>query len=461
MNLEKVHNIYFIGIGGIGMSALARYFNNSGKIIGGYDRIQTELTDALSNEGINIHFQDNINLIGNEFKNPEDTFIIYTPAIPSGHNELDFFKKNNFQLYKRSQILGMISKDKIGIAVAGTHGKTSISTLITHILNQTKEKCNAFLGGISKNYNTNYILSKTSDRMVLEADEFDRSFLQLHPKIALISYLDADHLDIYGTREELVNSFNQFVTQINCNGYLVYHKKIGNELKTKSQVKSFSYSIDEKADFYATNIKIINHKYYFNIISNEGIISDIELGLPGKVNLENAIGASAVALLLGADEEEIRKGLKTFTGVKRRFDYQINTEKLVFIDDYAHHPRELSATITSVKELFPGKKLTGIFQPHLFTRTRDFAAGFAESLDLLDEIILLDIYPAREEPIEGVTSEIIFLKISKSAKILCKKQELLNLIKDKEFEVLLTLGAGDIDQLVQPIKELLMKNYKN
>jgi len=461
MNLKHIHNIYFIGIGGIGMSALARYFNNTGKNIAGYDRVKTELTENLSNEGMDIHYEDNTNLINDAFKSAECTIVIYTPAIPEGHKELNYFRNNSFSVYKRSQILGILTKDKFGIAIAGTHGKTSISTLLTHILNQTSEKCNAFLGGISKNYNSNYVFSEKSEKVVLEADEFDRSFLQLYPQIALITSMDADHLDIYGKREKLVNSFNQFITQINCNGYLVYNKKIEKDINNKNIVKSFSYSINRHADFYAKNIRVENNIYCFDIVTNTGVISDIELGLPGKVNVENAVGATSIATLLGLDKTLIKKGLNTFTGVQRRFDYQINTKELVYIDDYAHHPQELSATINSIKELYPDKKITGIFQPHLFTRTRDFATEFAKSLDLLNEIILLDIYPAREEPIEGITSEIIFKDIKNLNKIICKKDKVLSLIKEKKFEVLLTLGAGDIDQLVNPIKQLLSDNLNH
>ncbi|MFC2138170.1 UDP-N-acetylmuramate--L-alanine ligase, partial [Bacteroidota bacterium] len=458
MNLEQINNIYFIGIGGIGMSALARYFNNTGKTVAGYDRVRTELTDTLSNEGMDIHYEDNTKLINNKFNNPESTIVIYTPAIPSNHKELNYFRNNGFQIYKRSQILGILTKDKIGIAVAGTHGKTSISALLTHILNQTDEKCNAFLGGISKNNNSNYIFSSNSNRVVLEADEYDRSFLQLYPQIALITSIDADHLDIYGTHNELINSFNQFITQINCNGFLIYNKKIENDIKNKSIVESYSYSLEQSADFYAKNICIKNHKYCFDIVTNSGVISDIELGLPGKINVENAVGATSIASLLGVDEIKIKEGLNTFQGVQRRFDYQINTIDLVYIDDYAHHPQELSSTINSIKELYPNKKITGIFQPHLYTRTRDFASEFAKSLDSLDEIILLDIYPAREEPIKGVSSDIIYKDITNPNKMICKQHEVLSIIKDKKFEVLLTLGAGDIDQLVKPIKQLLKEN---
>lgn len=457
MQLEQYKNMYFIGIGGIGMSALARYFHHMGKKVAGYDRISTSLTDLLQNEGMHVHFKDNFELIPGEFKNPSNTLIIYTPAIPSEHNELIYFKNNHFYIYKRSEILGLITRDKFGIAIAGTHGKTSISTMLSHILFQTNEKCNAFLGGISKNYNSNFIFSEISNRVVIEADEFDRSFLQLTPKFALITSMDADHLDIYGTHEELIKTYNQFISQIKNNGILVHNKKIYKNIYSKAKINRYTYSLDTPADFYGTNLRINKGSYIFDLDTPFKEIKDIELQLPGKLNIENAIGAISLSLLLGVDEEKIKVALKTFKGVQRRFDYQINTPELVFIDDYAHHPEEISSTILSVKDIYPNKKITGIFQPHLFSRTRDFVDGFAQSLDLLDEVILLDIYPAREEPIAGITSEIIYSRIKNKNKIICRKNDLLKVLQNKDFEVVLTLGAGDIDQLILPIKNQLMQ----
>lgn len=455
MNLSKINNIYFIGIGGIGMSALARYFKSLGKNIAGYDRTTTSLTSSLIQEGIDIHFEDNINSIDQIYKDPFHTIVVYTPAIPADHTELNYFIENNYQLYKRSEILGLITKESQGIAVAGTHGKTSISAIISHILNQSNYKCNAFLGGISKDHQSNILISNTSNLTIMEADEFDRSFLQLTPYIALITSMDADHLDIYGTREELVSSFNQFIKQIKPGGILVYNEQLEKELERSSIIRRYTYSLDKQADFYAENIKIIERSFEFDLVTPDNTIENIRFGLPGRINVENAVAAAAIANLLGVEDEIIKQSLSTFKGVERRFDYQINTKDLVYIDDYAHHPNELSSTINSIKELYPDKQITGIFQPHLYTRTRDFAKEFAQSLDLLDDIILLDIYPAREEPIEGISSKIIFNLIKNKNKTLSNKSDLLNSIKNKKIDVLLTLGAGDIDQLVEPIKDLL------
>lgn len=456
MRIEDCKNIYFVGIGGIGMSAIARYFHSIGMNVFGYDRTQTQLTSELIAEGIGITFNESVESIPKEHKLKQDTLVVYTPAIPSGHPQMEYFRQENFEIRKRSQVLGLLSDNLNGIGIAGTHGKTTVSTITSHIFKTSALGCNAFLGGISRNYQSNLLLSKDSPWVILEADEFDRSFLQLHPQLALITSMDADHLDIYGDKSELERSFQEFVNQIKKGGSLVYKK--GLKLET-NDINTYSYSLNEKADFYAENLNLVEGFYQFDLIHPKGRIEGINFSYPGKINVENAVAASSVAILCGVQEEELREALSTFKGVRRRFDYHIRNEKMVFIDDYAHHPKELWESISSVRALYPEKKLTGVFQPHLYTRTRDFAEGFATSLNLLDEVILLDIYPARELPIEGVSSEIIFKNLKVPSK-LCKKGDLLDLIEEKELEVLLTLGAGDIDQLVEPIKELLSKKLE-
>ena len=451
MQIEDFKNIYFVGIGGIGMSAIARYFHSIGKNVYGYDRTSTQLTDELISEGIGITFEDELDCIPQMYASQESTLVVYTPAIPKDHQQLNYFKENQFVIMKRSQVLGLLSDGLNGVGIAGTHGKTTVSTITAHVFKNSTLDCNAFLGGISRNYQSNLLLSKESPWVILEADEFDRSFLQLHPQIALVTSMDADHLDIYGDKSELEKSFQEFVNQIKKGGTLVYKKDL--PLSTEGII-SYTYSLEEEADFYAKNLELIEGFYKFDLIHPEGTIENLQFSYPGKINLENAVAASSVAILSGVNEEELRKALATFKGVRRRFDYQIREENLVFIDDYAHHPKELKESISSVRAIYPGKKITGIFQPHLYTRTRDFAEGFAESLNLLDEVILLDIYPARELPIEGVTSGIIYKNLNVPA-LECKKDELLEIVKGKEFEVLLTLGAGDIDKLVEPIKNIL------
>ncbi len=461
MNIETLHNVYFIGIGGIGMSAIARYFKYLGKNIAGYDRTSTLLTETLEKEGIDIHYEDDLNLIPQNFKiNNKDTLIIYTPAIPKDHKELNYFQNTKFEVIKRSKALGLIISHKKGIAIAGTHGKTTISCIIAHIFNNSDYGCNAFLGGISSNYNTNLIANSKSDYVIVEADEFDKSFLQLNPCFAIISAIDADHLDIYGERKHLVNSFNQFAGQVSKNGKLLIKNIIADEISSRNDILKYTYSLHGKSDFYIREIKLVNGKYIVALASPFGVIKDIEIGIPGLVNVENAVAAIAVAMIEGIESIQIKKSLASFMGVKRRFEYMINIKELVFIDDYAHHPEELKACINSVKDLFPGKKITGIFQPHLYSRTRDFANGFAESLSLLDELILLDIYPAREGPIEGVTSKIIFDKVKLKNKLLTTKQEFWQQFTGDNCEVVLTLGAGDIDKMVEPIKKLLLKKME-
>ena len=443
------------------MSAIARYFKYIGKNVTGYDRTSTELTKILQKEGFDIHYSDDINLIPSEIKlDKENVLVIYTPAIHKDNTELNHFIENGYEVMKRSKVLGLIIADKKGIAVSGTHGKTTISTMLAHIFNNSDLGCNAFLGGIATNYNSNLISNKESEYVVVEADEFDRSFLQLSPNLAIITSIDADHLDIYGEREQMVQSFNQFVNQIKPNGKLLIKSNIADEINVRADVLKYTYSYQSKSDFYVRDYKIENGKYIINLASPFGIIDHIEIGIPGKVNVENAVAAIAIAVLEGIESEQIKNALSSFRGVKRRFEYIINKNDLVFIDDYAHHPEELNACISSIKELYPEKKITGIFQPHLYTRTRDFADDFAKSLSALDELILLDIYPARELPIEGVSSEIIFKNVHIENKTLTTKENLLNVLENRSFEVLLTLGAGDIDMIVEPIKELIIKRIQ-
>lgn len=454
--MKDIQSIYFLGIGGIGMSNLARYYLSKGMRVGGYDRTETALTKALIHEGALIHYTDDVNLIPEVFKHKENTLVVYTPAIPSDSKEMAYFHSNGFDIHKRAEMLGLITKESKALCCAGTHGKTTTSSMLAHILRQSHLDCNAFLGGILKNYNSNLLLSANSEYTVVEADEYDRSFHWLHPYMALITSVDPDHLDIYGTEEEYLKSFEYFTSLICPDGALVL--KINTKLKpnVKPGVRVYSYSQD-KGDFHAANIKIGNGEIRFDFVTPKEIIKEIHLGVPIQVNIENGIGAMALAWLNGATGDELRHGMATFQGAKRRFDFLLKTDKIVMIDDYAHHPDELTASIKSVKALYPDRKVTGIFQPHLYSRTRDFASEFAGSLSLLDELILLDIYPAREQPIEGITSEIIFDKVT-CPKILCPKDELLAVLEKKnDIEVLLTIGAGNIDQMLNPIKELLEK----
>ncbi|EGK02258.1 UDP-N-acetylmuramate--L-alanine ligase [Dysgonomonas gadei] len=456
--MNNIQSIYFIGIGGIGMSNLARYFMSKGKKVAGYDRTETPLTKDLVTEGAEIHYTDDIKLIPDYCKDKESTLVVYTPAVPAENEEVRYFHQNGFTIQKRAQVLGIITKSSKALCCAGTHGKTTTSSMLAHILKQSHLDCNAFLGGILKNYGSNLMLSDKSEFTVVEADEYDRSFHWLHPYMALITSVDPDHLDIYGTEEEYLKSFEKFTSLIQPGGALVMKHNIKLSPKTGKDVRIYTYSMD-KGDFHAQNIKIGNGEISFDFVTPKETIDNIQLGVPVKINIENGIGSMALAWLNGVTAEELRHGMATFMGAKRRFDFLLKTDKIVMIDDYAHHPEELAASITSVKELYPNRKLTGIFQPHLYTRTRDFAPEFARSLSLLDELILLDIYPAREKPIEGVTSKIIFDKVT-CPKTLCNKEELLPLLENKDnIEVLLTMGAGDIDQLLKPIKDILEKEY--
>ena len=453
MKLNNLHKIYFLGIGGIGMSALARYFNGRGVQVSGYDKNQTQLTDLLQKEGIQIHFEENIKQIPQNID-----LVIYTPAIPKNNAEFIHLMNSDIQIKKRSEVLGLISNELKTVAVAGTHGKTTVSTLIAHLLQNSSIECNAFLGGISKNYKSNLLISDQSDWMVVEADEFDRSFLQLNPDISIITSMDADHLDIYGNLESLKANFTQFVKQIKTNGSLIVKEGLQSNFTQIQKIKTYTYSLSQGSDFYASNIRLEQNKYCFDFNFQDKVIHDVTLGIPGLINVENSIVAIAAAMLAGVTEKEIKIALPAFEGILRRFDYQINTKEIVFIDDYAHHPEEIKGFVNSVKQIYPNKKILGIFQPHLFSRTKDFATEFAKNLELLDEIILLPIYPAREKPIEGVTSEIILNKINTENKQICSKDELIETISKSKFDILLTMGAGDIDQLVFPLKEFFTES---
>ncbi len=441
------------------MSALARYYIATGKNVAGYDKVPSTLTKKLTEEGADIHYEDDINKIPAVFKaaRKEEILIVYTPAVPETHSELTYFRNNGFRINKRSEILGLISRNHKTIAVAGTHGKTSVSTIIAHIFKHSGEDLNAILGGISKNYNSNLILSDNPHKakyLVTEADEFDRSFLHLHLNTAVITAIDEDHLDIYKDINDLRKTFSKFVDQIDKKGSLIIKKDLKLN-KTEYPEHIYSYSVDENTDFYAQNIISEGDVSYFDFVKPDGIIKNIKLRIPGKVNIENAVAAAAAAYIHGIENNKIKSAIETWTGVKRRFEYIIKTKDFVYIDDYAHHPEELKALINSVRGVYPGRKITGIFQPHLYTRTRDFADEFAKSLDLLDELILLDIYPAREKPIKGVNSELIFNKLTLKNKILCKKEDLLSTVKKTNCKVLMSIGAGDIDSFTTPIKELL------
>jgi UDP-N-acetylmuramate--alanine ligase len=467
MDLKNIKTAYFLGIGGIGMSAIARYFNHLGIKVMGYDKTPTALTNELIKEGIDIHFEDIGDDVSNFGFNISNLLVVLTPAIPANHQEWAWFKNNGFNILKRSQVLGLISQNHQTIGVAGTHGKTTTSTLIAHILKQSSVDCNAFLGGISTNYNTNLLLANNESAnnhqitkspnqqfVVIEADEFDRSFLTLHPSIAIITSTDADHLDIYGEHNELKKSFLDYTNKLVSGGTLIIKKEL--DLIDDLSVNYLTYSIQSEADIYAKNIKITKGDYTFDLVYKGTEIIGLQLGIPGLHNVENAVAASAACLMSGVTESELRAALLGFKGVKRRFEYIIKSENQIYIDDYAHHPEELRAIISSVKNMYPENEIVVAFQPHLFTRTRDFVDGFAESLSIANEVFLLDIYPARELPIEGVTSKLILDKIT-SKKHLVSNVDLLEAVKTNQPKVFLTLGAGDIDLLIKPIKEILEK----
>ena len=447
-----MNHIYFIGIGGIGMSAIARYYNAKGYKVSGYDKTPSPLTHALESEGIEVHYVDDINFVP---KDVENTLVVYTPAIPKDMGELVYVQENGYRVIKRSRMLGEIAQGQRCMAVAGTHGKTTTSTLLSHLFTASGEGCSAFLGGISKNYNTNLLIHE-NDVIVAEADEFDRSFLQLFPEIAVITSMDADHLDIYGDEAHIKEAFKAFASQVS--GTVIAKKGLDlSESDTKAQILTYSYN-DASADFYA----VPTSGGHFDLHYPGGVIEDCVLGIPGWVNIENGVGASAIALTYGLDPQKIKEALASFSGVKRRFDMQVKYEDLVYIDDYAHHPNEIAAAISSIRERYPEFKYTAIFQPHLYTRTRDFAPEFAQALSNVDTLVLLDIYPAREEPIPGVTSEIIFNDVTAPSKILMRKEELLDWVQKQDLtgkQVFVTLGAGDIDRLVEPIGKILTERH--
>ena len=456
IKLDDIRMVYLIGIGGIGMSALARYFRSKGLPVAGYDKTPTDLTNELEQEDILIHFADDLALIPAEFlsvKHKEHLLVIYTPAIPKEHVEYNYFLNEKYNVLKRSEVLGMITKGTEAIAVAGTHGKTTTSSMIAHVLKFSGYDCSAFLGGITTNYNTNLLLSDTSNTTVVEADEYDRSFLQLFPTIAVITSLDPDHLDIYGNADEMQNTYRQFASQVKENGILICKKG----LNLNAKAKTLTYSITETADVQAKNIRVENGAYVYDVHSVKGKLHEVKLNFPGSHNVENSLAAIAVAQCLKISEDEIKGALASFKGVKRRFETIIKNDKVIFIDDYAHHPTEINACVKSIRELYPSKKLTGIFQPHLFSRTKDFADEFARSLEKLDEIILLAIYPARELPMEGVNSEMLLDLIQHDNKKILGKEELIETIASRHPELLLTIGAGDIDKLIEPIKNELLK----
>ena len=490
-DLNEMPFIYFIGAGGIGMSALIRYFIAKGKVVAGYDRTPSALTEQLIEEGAAIHFTEDVTLIPNDFRDKNTTCVVYTPAVPSSHEELVYFRERGFTILKRSQILGLITTTARSLCIAGTHGKTTTSSMTAHLLKQSHVDCNAFLGGILKNYHSNLLLSDHNDIVVIEADEYDRSFHFLTPYMAVVTSADPDHLDIYGTPQCYRESFEKFTSLIRPGGALIMKKGIELTPLLQPDVRLFTYSTtDESADFYATNIRIGNGEIFFDFVapgdcipdSQSGsavrertgipdeqsggvvresiLIPDVQLGVPVRTNMENGVAAMALALLNGVTPTEIRAAMKTFAGAQRRFDFQVKTDRLVYIDDYAHHPQELISCIQSVKELYKGRRVTGVFQPHLYTRTRDFADEFAAALSLLDRLILLDIYPAREEPIPGVTSEMILNKVTIRDKQLCKKENLVARLEKEAIDVLVTFGAGDIDRLVEPVRTMLnLKKY--
>ena len=455
MEINSIKAVYFIGIGGIGMSAIARYFLNKGILVGGYDRTPSDLTQKLEEEGALIHYEENVALIPEACKDKDSALIIYTPAIPASHQELVYFKENQFDLQKRAQVLGTLTRAHKGLCVAGTHGKTTTTSMTAHILHNSHVDCNAFLGGITKNYGTNYILSAKSDYVVIEADEFDRSFHWLSPYASVITATDPDHLDIYGTKEAYLESFAKYSSLIQPGGYLVLHKDLEMEARVQDNVTVYSYSRNE-GDFHAENIRIGNGEIFFDLVSPFENIKDVQLGVPVSINIENSIGAMALAQIAGATAEEIKQAMASFRGVDRRFDFKIKNDHQVFLTDSAHHPEEIKQSIRSIKELYADKKITAIFQPHLYSRTRDFYKEFAEGLSLADDVILLDIYPAREAPIPGVTSKLIYDNLAPEVtKRMCTKDELLDLIQNSDFDVLIALGAGDIENYAPQIAEIL------
>lgn len=455
MEIKDIKAVYFVGAGGIGMSAIARYFISKGMVVAGYDKTPSDLTLRLEQEGMLIHYEENVDDIPHACKNPNSCLVVYTPAISSTHKELQFFREGGFEIQKRAQVLGALTRSHKGLCVAGTHGKTSTSTICAHIMHQSHLECNAFLGGISKNYGTNYILSDESDYVVIEADEFDRSFHWLSPWMSVITSTDPDHLDIYGTKEAYLESFRYYTTLIQKGGALIIHKNLEMKADVQEGVRVYEYSRDE-GDFHAENIRIADGEITFDFISPIENVYDVEMGQPVPINIDNSIAAMAMAQLNGCNGEELRYGIKTYHGVERRFDFKIRDDRHVLLSDYAHHPKEIYQSAKSLKDLYAGRKITALFQPHLYTRTRDFYKDFAEALNMLDEVILCDIYPAREEPIPGVTSQLIYDNLAEGVKkSMVRKDEVLDMMKSRDFDVLVVLGAGDLDNLVPQIADII------
>ena len=453
--MEEIKAVYFVGIGGIGMSAIARYFLSRGLVVAGYDRTPSDLTKALQEEGALVHYEDNVELIPAPCRDRESTLVVYTPAIPAEHTELTFFRNNGFEIQKRAQVLGTLTRSLKGLCVAGTHGKTTTSSMAAHLLHQSHVDCNAFLGGITKNYGTNYILSQKSPYVVIEADEFDRSFHWLTPFASVITATDADHLDIYGTEEAYLESFSKYSSLILPGGYLILHTGLKMKPAVQEGVTVFTYS-REDGDFHAENVRIGDGRITFDLVSPLGNIQGIELGVPVSVNIENGIAAMALAQIAGATAEEIRRGMLSFSGVDRRFDFHVKTDKMAYLSDYAHHPEEIRRSLESLRELYQGRRIKAIFQPHLYTRTRDFYKDFAAALSLLDDVCIVDIYPAREAPIPGVTSQLIYDNLKPCIKReMCSKDVILDVVRQGGFDVLVTLGAGDIEDYVQQITDIL------
>lgn len=455
MEIKDIKAVYFVGAGGIGMSAIARYFIHRGIVVAGYDKTPSNLTKQLEKEGMLIHYTEDVTEIPHACKDPKTCLVIYTPAIPAEHKELIFFREGGFEIQKRAQVLGTLTRTHKGLCVAGTHGKTTTSTMCAHIMHQSSVDCNAFLGGISKNYGTNYILSDNSDYVVIEADEFDRSFHWLRPWMSVITATDPDHLDIYGTKEAYLESFRHYTELIQPGGALIIHTGLEMKPNVQEGVKIYEYSLD-KGDFHAENIKIDNGNITFDFISPIECVKNVELGNPVPINIVNGIAAMAMAQLNGCTAEELRYGMATYRGVDRRFDFALKNDRHVLISDYAHHPKEIFQSAKSIKQLYSNRKITAIFQPHLYTRTRDFYKDFADALSQLDEVILCDIYPAREQPIPGVTSKLIYDNLAESVeKSMVKTDEVLDLVKSRDFDVLVILGAGDLDNQVPKIAKIL------
>ena len=459
MDIKDIKAVYFVGAGGIGMSAIARYFISRGLVVGGYDKTPSTLTRQLEKEGMLIHYEEDVNDIPRACKNPQSSLVIYTPAIPAEHLELQYFRQNGFEIQKRAQVLGTLTRQHKGLCVAGTHGKTTTSTMCAHIMHQSHLDCNAFLGGISKNYGTNYILSG-SDYVVIEADEFDRSFHWLSPYMTVITSTDPDHLDIYGTKEAYLESFRHYTELIQPEGALIIHRGLEMQEALPEGVRRYDYALTE-GDFHAENIRIHNGDITFDFVSPIESVKNIRLGQPVPINIENGVAAMAMAQLAGCTADELRIGMKTYGGVDRRFDFKIKSDQLVFLSDYAHHPKEIYQSARSIRELYKDRKITAIFQPHLYTRTRDFYHEFADALSLLDEVVLTEIYPAREQPIEGVTSQLIYDNLRAGVeKQLIRKDDVLSFVRSHQFDVLIVLGAGDLDNYVPQITQILKEKQK-